>query len=179
MKFYTSDLHFGHANVIKFDNRPFGTIEEMDRLLIEYWNGRVTDQDEIYIMGDLIFRSDKPAEWYLRQLKGKKYLVIGNHEKAILNDDVARSYFEAIDKMMHITDGKNQIHACHFPIVEWNGYFRGHYHIHGHIHSRKDYKSFEVMKSEERALNAGCMINNYMPVTFQELVANNQIFKNG
>lgn len=176
MIYYTADLHFGHANVIRFDQRPFESVEEMDRTLIENWNKRVTDKDNIYIAGDLIYKSEKPAEWYLEQLHGIKYLVIGNHEQAVLSSEKARCCFEAIDKMMHITDGKCQICMCHFPIVEWNGYFRNHYHIFGHIHNARN-RAFDVMSEEPRALNAGCMINEYMPVTFEELLVNNSRFK--
>lgn len=176
MIYYTSDLHLGHNNVIRFDNRPFSSVEEMDKTLIDNWNSRVTDKDDIYIVGDLIYKSSKPAVEYLKQLKGKKHLIIGNHEKAILNNPEAMSYFESIEKMQHITDGRNQICLCHFPIIEWNGYFKGHYHIYGHIHNSKNH-AFKVMKDEPRALNAGCMINNYIPVTFQELQVNNMIYK--
>lgn len=173
MVYYTADLHLGHANVIRFDKRPFASVEEMDQTLIENWNSRVTDRDKVYIVGDLIYRSEKPAEWYLEKLRGIKYLVIGNHDKAILENESARSYFEVIDKMMHITDGKRQICMCHFPVVEWNGYFRGYYHIFGHIHNARN-RAFQVMREETRALNAGCMINQYIPVTFEELMRNNQ-----
>lgn len=176
MIYYTADLHLGHTNVISFDGRPFESAEEMDRILINNWNSRVTKKDRIYIAGDLIYRSEKPPEWYLKQLNGLKYLIIGNHDKAILSSEKAQGYFEAIDKMMHITDGKKQICMCHFPIVEWNGYFRGHYHIFGHIHNAKN-RAYEVMREEERAFNAGCMINQYIPVTFEELVINNQLFR--
>lgn len=176
MIYYTADLHLGHSNALKFDNRPFADVDEMDRALIENWNSRVTDGDSVYIAGDFIYRSGKPAEWYLERLKGMKYLVMGNHEKAILESGKARGYFEAIDKMMHIVDGKRHICICHFPIAEWNGYFRGHYHIFGHIHNARN-RAWEFMKDEPRALNAGCMLNQYMPVTFDELVKNNERFR--
>lgn len=176
MIYYTADLHLGHDNVLRFDKRPFESAEEMDRTLIANWNSRVTEEDQVYIAGDLIYKSKKPAEWYLNQLRGIKYLVIGNHEKAVLESEEARNCFAAIDKMMHITDGQHQICMCHFPIVEWNGYFRGHYHIYGHIHNARN-RAYEVMKEEPRALNAGCMINQYMPVTFEELAANNRLFQ--
>lgn len=52
MNFYTSDLHLGHANVIKFDNRPFANIDEMDQRIITRWNERVSDDDTVYILGD-------------------------------------------------------------------------------------------------------------------------------
>lgn len=66
MILYTSDLHFGHANVIGFDHRPFADRDEMDHVLIELWNGRVQPDDTIYIVGDLCYRSGRTPEWYLR-----------------------------------------------------------------------------------------------------------------
>lgn len=71
MNFYIADTHFGHSNVIKFDNRPFENVEEMDKKMIEYWNNRVTDDDDVYIIGDFVYRSDKPISWYCNKLKGK------------------------------------------------------------------------------------------------------------
>ena len=84
MIFYTADLHFGHQNVLKYDKRPFADINEMDRALIELWNGRVSDDDDVYIVGDFAFKNEKPEEWYLEQLKGKKHLIIGNHDAKTL-----------------------------------------------------------------------------------------------
>lgn len=52
--FFTSDLHFGHANVIRFDNRPFATVEEMDAELIRRWNDKVAKGDLVYVLGDMI-----------------------------------------------------------------------------------------------------------------------------
>ena len=176
MKFYTADSHFGHANVIKHDQRPFSNVDEMDRILIQNWNSRVTNKDDVYIDGDLIFRSDKEPEWYLKQLNGRKHFIIGNHDDIILKSDKALSYFETVDKMMHVVDGKNHICICHFPIAEWNGFYKDHYHIYAHIHNNTN-EVYYFMKKYDRALNAGCMINNYMPVTFEELVINNRFFK--
>jgi calcineurin-like phosphoesterase family protein len=110
-------------------------------------------------------------------LKGHKFLVLGNHDLPILDNPKALHYLEGVDKMMQVTDGEHQISLCHFPIVEWNAYFHGSYHIYGHIHNRKD-EAYEVMKKKDHALNAGCMINNYTPASFKELVRNNEIFKN-
>ena len=69
MIYYTSDLHFGHRNVLKFDNRPFANVDEMDLVLIENWNNRVQPDDTVYILGDFCYKSDRAAKWYLQQLK--------------------------------------------------------------------------------------------------------------
>ncbi len=176
MILYTSDLHFGHSNVIGFDHRPFADVAEMDYVLIELWNGRVQQDDTVYIVGDFCYRSERPAEWYLRQLKGHKILILGNHDTPILDNPKALHYLEGVDKMMHVHDDGKEICLCHFPIAEWNGYFKGHWHIYGHIHNRKN-ETYEFMKTKEHALNAGCMINNFTSVSFNELLRNNTAFK--
>lgn len=130
----------------------------------------------LYIAGDFACRNERPFEWYLRQLKGRKHLVIGNHDGKMLRDDKAVSYFESIDKMMHVSDCGQEICICHFPLAEWNGFYKGHWHIHGHIHNRTE-GTFQYMKQFEKALNAGAYINHYTPVSFYELVRNNKEFK--
>ena len=57
MIYYIGDMHLGHENVIKYDNRPFATIEEMDATLIDNWNRVVTEEDHVYILGDFCPRS--------------------------------------------------------------------------------------------------------------------------
>ena len=173
MNFYISDLHFGHANVINFDHRPFSDRTEMDRVLIKFWNERVDANDDIFIVGDFCYRSEHPADWYLKRLKGHKHLIIGNHDKETLENETAMSYFESVDKMMHVVDGDKHICLCHFPIAEWNGYYKGHWHVYGHIHNRKN-ETYEFMRTKERALNAAASINNYTPANINELIRNNQ-----
>ena len=175
VSYYISDLHFGHRNVIGFDKRPFADIDEMDRCLINNWNARVRSEDTVYILGDFCYKGGRATKWYLQQLKGHKVLIIGNHDEKTLQDPEAMKYFEDVRLMMHVTDGDKQICLCHFPIAEWNGYYHGSWHIYGHIHNRKN-ETYEFMKTREHALNAGCMINNYAPATFGELVKNNKDF---
>lgn len=176
MKFYISDLHFGHQAAIDFDGRPFADIEEMDRALIYLWNSKVTKNDQVYILGDFAFHNEKPYSWYLSRLKGQKHLIVGNHDKKLLKDSEAMESFVSVDYQLEVTDNQQHIVLSHYPIAEWSGFFRDVYHIYGHIHNRTD-RTFQYMRQFERALNAGCMINNYMPVSFSELIKNNQTFK--
>ena len=176
LNFYISDLHFGHEQVIEHDKRPFSGTEEMDLAMVNLWNSRVSDGDHVYIVGDFCFRSENPADGYLTKLKGRKYLIIGNHDKKTLKNEKAVQYFESVEKMMHVSDGRHQICLCHFPIAEWNGFKKGHWHIYGHIHARLD-DTYYFMKNRERALNAAACINGYMPVSMDELIRNNNKFR--
>lgn len=176
MKFYISDLHFGHRAVLDFENRPFSDVEEMDNALIYLWNSRVTKNDQVYILGDFAFHNEKPYSDYLKRLQGQKHLLIGNHDKKLLKDTEAMNCFVSVDPYLEITDEQKHIILCHFPIAEWNGIFRGTYHIYGHLHNRTD-GAFQYMRQYETALNAAACINNYTPSSFNELVRNNQYFK--
>lgn len=82
MIYFTSDLHLGHANIINHCKRPFSSVDEMDERLISMWNARVQPNDTVYILGDLIFRSAAAPESYLSRLRGKKHLILGNHDSA-------------------------------------------------------------------------------------------------
>lgn len=178
MNYYISDMHIGHKNVLKFDGRPFQSVEEMNETLIVNWNRKVTDEDDVWVLGDFCYRSEKDPALYLKQLKGKKHLIIGNHDKVTVNSSSssALSYFESVERLQHIKDREYNVIVCHFPLADWNAKHRGSYHIYGHIHNNKD-EVYEFMKRQERALNAGCMINNYEPVTIEELIENNRRFR--
>ena len=176
MNYYISDMHMGHKNVLKFDDRPFQSVEEMNETLIVNWNKKVTDEDDVWILGDFCYRSEKDPSFYLKQLKGKKHLIIGNHDKVTVNTDSALNYFDSVERLKHIKDREYNVILCHFPLADWNAKHRGSYHVYGHIHNNKD-EVYEFMKQQERALNAGCMINNYEPVTLEELLENNRRFQ--
>ena len=176
MQYYISDLHFGHAQSIGFNNRPFNNVEEMDEFMINAWREKVKRTDDVYIIGDICYRNEKPAWWYVEQLTGHLHLVIGNHDRELLKDNRAVGRFVSIEKMMHISDNKRQIHACHFPMAEWNGYYKNAWHVYGHIHNRID-TSAKFMSGFPKALNAGADINGYVPVTLDELISNNNAWR--
>lgn len=173
MNFYIGDTHFGHKSALVFDERPFADVQEMDRTMIQLWNRRVQKADHVYIVGDFAYRSELPEEWYLERLNGRKHLIIGNHDKRLLKNEKAMGYFEEVDKMLHVSDSGHQICVCHFPLAEWNGFYKGSHHIYAHIHNKMD-ETYAFMKTRQRAYNAGCMLHNYMPVTLGELMKNRE-----
>ena len=173
MNLYISDLHFGHANVIKHDSRPFSDVDEMDRVMMERWNATVDEDDDVYVVGDFSFRSGRAAEWYLSRLKGRKHLIVGNHDWRTLQNDKAISLFVSVDSLLEIEDNGKFIVLCHYPLAEWNHSMRGSWHIYGHIHNNRN-KTYEFMRTLDHALNAGAPLNGYAPVPFDVLVDNNR-----
>ena len=173
--YFTGDLHFEHFNAIKYDCRPWPDVETMAAGMIDRWNARVTDDDLVYILGDVCYRSKCPAWHYLEQMKGHKVLIVGNHDGELLEDERSRRCFEEIHSYMEIKEGGKKIVLCHYPMAEWNGKTRGSWHIFAHIHAQRN-EAYEVMRNMPHALNAGCMLNDFAPATFAELIANNQKF---
>ena len=141
-------MHFGHKNVIQFDHRPFSNVEEMDAFIMQCWNKRVQPDDIVYILGDFCHRSEKEPSWYLKRLKGHKILIVGNHDGKLLKNQVALSYFDRVEDMMEVEDGENHLCLCHYPIAEWNGYFRKSWHVYGHIHNKKHSCNSEITSIE-------------------------------
>src|ERR1035437_264782 len=80
MIYFTGDTHFGHANIITHCNRPFLSIQEMDQAIINKWRERVTNNDTVYILGDMFFVGRVDYSDYLKMLPEKKHLIIGNHD---------------------------------------------------------------------------------------------------
>ena len=89
MNYYIGDLHFGHANVIRHDGRPFADVGEMDRVMIERRNAAVGEDDDVYVVGDFCYRSGRTADWYLARLAGRKHLIVGNHDWLTLGNPKA------------------------------------------------------------------------------------------
>jgi calcineurin-like phosphoesterase family protein len=176
MIFYTSDLHFGHANAIRFDNRPFRDVGDMEERLIENWNETVGGDDEVYILGDFCFGLKKDPALILKKLRGRKHLIQGNHDNIVMKSQEALTCFETIDKMRYVKDGDKLIVMCHFPIADWNKKRNGAYHFYGHIHADRS-GVYEFMKRQGRAYNVGCMINGYRPCTADEIIQNNIRFE--
>ena len=93
MIFFASDLHFGHANIIRAAQRRFDSAEEMDAALIWNWNERFSPSDEVYLLGNLTMRGPQYAMRILGQLNGIKYLVRGNHDGFVDKTSFERSLF--------------------------------------------------------------------------------------
>lgn len=80
--FFTSDTHFGHANIIQHCERPFASVEEMTEKLIENWNACVKAGDRVYHLGDFALKLNvSEIESIVRRLHGEKFLVWGNHDQ--------------------------------------------------------------------------------------------------
>jgi len=170
MIYFTADTHFNHSNIIKLNGRPFADMEEMHHELIQNWNTFVSDYDEIYILGDFSYKgSPESVNKILSRLKGKKYLIRGNHDKYLQYTEFDQSAFEWV-KDYYVLDYKKQKFVLfHYPILEWQGFFGDSIHLYGHVHNSnkdpKQAKRLDILGS--RAFNVGVDVNNYAPISIE------------
>jgi len=180
--YFTADMHFEHDAIIGFCERPFKDISEMNHVLIDNWNSRVGNDDHVYIVGDIFYGGrdaagqDKAVE-LVKKLNGILHLITGNHDIPYLKNMEYHYLFADVDQLRYLKHDGETIFLCHYPMAEWSGYYRGSWHIYGHIHNHTESDAFRYMKTQEKALNAGVDICKYMPVTFRELIEYNKAFK--
>lgn len=176
-KFYISDLHFSHKNVLGFDNRPFKDVDEMNNELIRRWNSVVSDGDIVYILGDMFWCTPKDATPIMEQLNGQKFLVKGNHDR--WHDAKFDKLFVKIDEYMEVEDNGRKVVLCHYPIPCFKNHFYGWVHLYGHVHNSFEWNMMEHQRflMEElydrqcNMINVGAMMPwmDYTPRTLDEI----------
>lgn len=139
--FFTADLHLGHAAVIEYSERPFASVDQMDAALVDNWNSVVDSRDDVYIVGDVALCKPDKAKALIAALKGRKFLVFGNHDKALRRKKELLELFAGHSDMMVVkvqdadaTDGVRRIVLCHYPMIVWDRSHYGTWHLHGHCH---------------------------------------------
>lgn len=183
MIYYIGDLHLMHENCLKFDNRPFETVEEMNEAIITNWNSKVTKRDTVFVVGDVCMKVTPEVLQTLRQLNGTKYLAIGNHDAKLvkelskLDPSVRNIYFSQMKESYFIKDGEYNVFISHFPHASWNRLEHGSVHVYAHIHANYMNPIGAFMLSHLRAANAGCMLHHYTPVTLQEMFEDMKPFR--
>ena len=134
----TSDLHFGHKNIMSFcpqtRARFKNDVAYMNNTMVQEWNDRVEPEDTVYILGDVAFMSGSDAGRMINRLNGTKILVEGNHDRKTLMDQTFRTAFAEVHKYLDITYDGHKIVMFHYPIAEWDQMHRGALHFFGHLH---------------------------------------------
>jgi calcineurin-like phosphoesterase family protein len=167
-RWFISDTHFSHRNIIKYENRPFKSIEEMDNILIEKWNMKVNKNDEVYHLGDFAFTDKNRIEKIIKSLNGKIHLIYGNHDKEIKHNRELQNLFVWCRDYFVINDTIPVV-LFHYPIQVWDRKHHGSIHLYGHVHSNKT-GHHPMLADLENAYNVGVDVNNFEPKSLEELV---------
>lgn len=157
--FFTSDLHFGHNNIIKYCARPFKNADEMNDALIRNWNEKVTNEDDVYVIGDFsMHQKAATISDILLRLNGIKHLIKGNHDdKREIKKTVG---WASVNTLLDLKIDGEKLRLFHYPIVDWRG---PRMLFHGHIHGQHPWTG-------KFSRDVGVDANMFRPQTLIELI---------
>ena len=166
---FTADYHLNHENIIKYCNRPFKTLEHMNNTIIKNHNARVKPEDWVFFLGDFCFKNSlggkkgeglpQKAEYFIKQLNGNFIFIKGNHDR--------NNSLKTIVEKVIIRYGGKRICLVHNPIHIDN---RFDINFVGHVHNKWKFKRIKMGEGFTDAINVGVDVNNFMPVSFEELI---------
>jgi calcineurin-like phosphoesterase family protein len=178
--FFTSDTHFGHSNIIKYSNRPFNHVDDMDQHLIQQINQYVGPDDVLWHLGDFSMYSHSKnrdnryydqCKRYRDQIKCRNVNIVwGNHDDTSIRDLFNEACFL---KELRVT--KDQMFVlCHYAMAIWNKSHRGAIHLYGHSHSMAEPWLDKNMPGR-RSIDVGVdyafkVLKSYRPWSFKELM---------
>ena len=181
--FFTADTHFGHANIIDFNRRPFTSPEEMEDRIIRNINSDVPPGGTLILAGDFTCHANKEKVRELRNRIHCKniHFVKGNHDKDYSQDHI----FTSVSDRLELKTDYGLFIVSHFPMVEWEAAHYGSVHLHGHIHTTGEYNQENLHKKyidrfqyghkpkdpdlPLRIYDVGVDANNYRPVSLYHL----------
>lgn len=183
MIYFTSDLHLGHADVIKFSKRPFSSVDEMNETLVRNINHIVGKTDELWIIDDFAYKIDREKVCeHRRSIKCKNvHLVMGNHDRDYSQDN----FFQSVQHYKELKTVYGRFILFHYPILEWNAAHYGSVHLHGHLHSTGEYNTQNLTKKyadrlpegqegkdeglKLRIYDVGVDANDYKPISLDQI----------
>lgn len=176
MIWFTSDLHLSHFNVIKYSNRPFSSVQQMNEELIKRWNNKVAQNDTIYVLGDFCWGwNSNQIQETLDKLNGIKYFIYGNHDK--LNPHKLANRWAEIVPYKRIVIEDKRVILSHYPIAEWDCAWHGSVHLYGHTHGKFNLAEFTKLMPHQNTncMDVGVDTHNYEPWSWDEIKEKLQI----
>lgn len=193
MFWFTADQHFWHSRIIKHANRPFDSVEEMNKTLIDNWNDCVKPTDTVYVLGDMFWCGRKKAEPIVKSLLGKKILVKGNHDSGTKRW-LDMGFKDVCEREFFIYDNNHWFNLSHYPyypnlFTRTEVWFKesikeimgirvahamkrtldkrlkddGNWLLHGHVHNS--------WKTNKRQINVGVDVWGYKPVSIDAILS--------
>lgn len=163
-----ADLHLGHRGIIKYEGRPFKSIEDMDNFMINQWNSVVKQGDDVLILGDLTYHNQSKTKTIISQLNGNIDLLWGNHDKhneRWYQELGIRKIYRQIRWKDH--NSPAQVVFSHEPFIQPFSYPLA-LNIHGHTHTVGGYIKKCLWTPFNYCVSAELL--NYTPVTLGSII---------
>lgn len=175
--FFTSDTHFGHSKIIDYCKRPFSSIEEHDKALIQNWNNTVGQDDTVFHLGDFAYGNSQFIANIIKQLNGNIILIKGNHDLKNINPALYNIFSDVVYQARILID-KQTVYLNHFPFLCFDhgdiNLYKDNYSIQlfGHVHSgpltsSKDVSRLNILFPTQ--YDVGVDNNNYTPISWADV----------
>jgi len=184
---FTSDAHGFHKNIIKYSNRPFKDVMEMNEVIRDRHNQMFDNDDIIFNLGDALLVPRKKGEKYtdpdllsqaenwIKTFRGRIHYLPGNHESQL---SLIRQYWKIMPQLceVHFEDddaenGRQSIVLCHYALRTWNKAHHSSWHLYGHSHAGLKNDFGDLMQDYEFTLSmdVGVDTNNFYPYLYEDI----------
>ncbi len=155
-KYFISDTHFGHSNILGYDGRPFDTIEQHDLEVSDRINSTLKRGDILFHLGDVAWNQEAYDTWLYRRRKDVRYVQLrGNHDYR----------FEEGQHFDDVRWLKNEkVFLSHYPHLSWPSSFHGSVHLFGHVHG--------MVKGVGRSMDVSANVIDYRPISLEQVLEN-------
>jgi len=152
--YFTSDEHYFHKNIIKYANRPFSSVQEMNNELIERFNSVVSKSDITIHGGDFSFGDIKQTNNIIKRLNGDHIFIRGDHDRPLAKIRKLKSVYK-------INIYKQKITICHYAMRVWHCSHYNSWHLYGHSHGK--------LPGQGKSMDIGVDTNDYYPYSFDDI----------
>lgn len=167
--FFTADTHFDDPYAIKYFNRPFKSMDEMNRVMVENWNRVVNEQDTVYHLGDFTLEDIDHFTKWADQLNGNINILPGSHDQPWLKDFVPGGKVEVIAPLVSLefpmtrTNSSQMLVLCHYSMQVWERSNQGSWHLFGHSHGK--------LKGVGLSFDIGMDCTGFTPLSLKEVAS--------
>jgi len=158
---FTADFHLSHKNIIKYCNRPFKDVEQMDTVILTNLETSLESGDTLYYLGDLTFKEETGKEFFKRFKDLKIYYIIGNHDNPKVLK-IAEQYCISISNLIDIEIEDISITLCHYAMRVWNKSHFNAWQLYGHSHG--------TLNPIGKQYDVGVDNNMFKPISLTELI---------
>ena len=176
MEWFTADNHFGHKNIIKYANRPFSSVDNMDRIMIDRWNDIVNVADIVYVLGDFSLNDIKFVFPLIFELNGFIRIIPGGHDwrwiEGYKRYNIEMGKLKILDPLVSLDDKIGEpsgtgvsllpVVLCHYAMRVWDMSHYGSAHLYGHSHGN--------LPSVGRSFDVGVDTNDFYPYSLDEIL---------
>lgn len=166
MIWFTSDLHYGHENIISYSSRPFQSTAEMNDVLIDHINASVQKNNTLYIVGDIAMKRAQFYECLARINCTNIHLVKGNHDPENVKPG---GTLKSVSDYKYVRVAEHRLVLCHYPFYEWYHKRRGVIHLHGHTHGTIEEAKLQYGRND-LSFDVGVDVLDYKPVNFDQVL---------